>query len=306
MIEQLTPQQQALIPVYREKWRKIALSTEPIDREKATQSVRFAYAALGYKEPQIVICDSPCAALYRIFIPIFETYQKSPSWRKIKQEITAVLGHNLTYQMLSQIVTRKEEYFWFYLLNTEVYILRELVDYFNLLLWSAFDSLERSIDSRRQITGGYTWYERWRKFDRFARHQYHDINKFFSAAISRGALSDFYISVLNGDRDTVKWRAFQLLVANCAWIYPLENTCILCDRPRILSFDSEHRLHAEGGPAILFADGYSLYAYHGVTLPEKYGQIHPNEWRSEWLLSEDNTNLKKILIQTIDDMRLNG
>ncbi|MEG4068859.1 hypothetical protein QUA42_16275 [Microcoleus sp. Pol11C2] len=306
MIEQVTPQQQALIPVYREKWRKIALSTEPIDRKKATQSVRCAYAALGYKEPQIVICDSPCAALYHIFIPIFETCQSSPSWRKIKQEITAVLGHNLTYKMLTQIVTRKEEYFLFSLLNTEVYILRELVDYFNLLLGSAFNSLERAIDSRRQITGVYTWHERWRKFDRFARHQYHDINKFFSASISRGALSDFYISVLKGDRDTVKWRAFQLLVANCGWIYPLENTCILCDRPRILSFDSQHRLHAEGGPAIQFADGYSLYAYHGVTLPEQYGKIHPNEWRSEWLLSEDNTNLKKFIIQTIDDRRLNG
>ncbi|WP_333294069.1 DUF6745 domain-containing protein [Microcoleus sp. K1-B1] len=119
--------------------------------------------------------------------------------------------------------------------------------------------------------------------------------------MSRGALSDFYISVLNGDRDTVKWRAFQLLVANCGWIYPFENTCIVCDRPRILSFDSEHRLHAKGGPAIQFADGYSLYAYHGVTLPEKYGKIHPNEWRSEWLLEEENTELKKFLIETIGD-----
>jgi hypothetical protein len=299
MIEKLTPEQEALIPVYREKWWKIALSTEPIDREKPTQSVRFAYAALGYKEPQIVICDSPCTALYRLFIPIFEACQESPSWRNIKQEITAVLGHNLTYKMLTPIVTRKEECFLFSMLNTEVYILRELVDYFNLLLWSAFNSLERSIDSRRQITGVYTWHERWRKFDRFARHKYHDINKFFSAAISRGALSDFYISVLNGDRDTVKWRAFQLLVANCGWIYPLENTCIVCDRPRILSFDSQHRLHAEGGPAIQFADGYSIYSYHGVTLPEKYGKIHPNEWQPQWLLEEENAELKRVLIQGI-------
>ncbi|MEG4029624.1 MULTISPECIES: DUF6745 domain-containing protein [unclassified Microcoleus] len=181
-----------------------------------------------------------------------------------------------------------------------------MVDYFNLLLWSAFGSLESCINFRRQITGIYTWHERWRKFDRFARHQHNDINKFFFASISRGALSDFYISVLNGDRDTVKWRAFQLLVANCGWIYPFENTCIVCDRPRILSFDSEHRLHAAGRPAIQFADGYSLYAYHGVTLPEKYGKIHPNEWRSEWLLEEENTELKKFLIQTIDDRRLNG
>jgi hypothetical protein len=302
MIEQLTAQQQALIPVYREKWRKIALSTEPIDREKAVESVRFAYAALGYKEPQIIICDSPRAAFDRIFIPIFETCQESPSWRNISQEITTVLGRDLTYKMLAQMVTRKEEFFLFDMLNAEVYIfLRDqLLDYFNLLLGLAFGSLERSIDyGKRQINVSYKWHERWREFDRFARHQYHDINKYFFASIYRGALSDFYISVLNGDRDPVKWRAFQLLVAHCGWIYPFKNTCIICDRPRILSFDSQHRLHAEGGPAIQFADGYSLYAYHGFTLPEKYGKIHPNEWRSEWILSEDNTNLKEFLIQTI-------
>ena len=112
MIEQLTPQQQALIGVYREKWRRIALSTESIDREEAAKSVIFAYAAIGYKEPQIIICDSPRAAIERIFIPIFERCQESPSWRNIKQEITAVLGHNLTYKMLSQMVTRKKEFFF--------------------------------------------------------------------------------------------------------------------------------------------------------------------------------------------------
>jgi len=37
-IGELTPEQVALIPVYREKWRAIALSTEPIDPQKATEA----------------------------------------------------------------------------------------------------------------------------------------------------------------------------------------------------------------------------------------------------------------------------
>ncbi|MGL5060471.1 MAG: DUF6745 domain-containing protein, partial [Microcoleus sp.] len=91
----------------------------------------------------------------------------------------------------------------------------------------------------------------------------------------------------------------QLLFAHCWWIYPFQNTCIACDRPRILSLDSQYRLHAEGGPAIQFADGYSIYSYHGVTLPEQYGKIHPNEWESQWILSESNAELKRVLIQGI-------
>jgi hypothetical protein len=304
MIEQLTSQQKALIPVYREKWRKIALSTEPIDREKAAQSVKFAYAALGYKEPQIIICDSPRAAFDRILLPICPTNQHSPSWRQIKQQITATFGRDIAYQMLTQLTQNPSEIFLFCIPQTSVEKLLkyQLLQYFYSLMASAFGSLERSIDYRnRQFTVSYKSHKRWHEFDRFATHQHNDINKYFFAAIYRGALSDFYISVLNGDRDPVKWRAFKLLVANCGWIYPFEKVCIVCDRPRILSFDSQHRLHAQAGPAIQFADGYSLYSYHGFTLPEKYGKVHPNEWRSEWILSEENINLKKFLIQSIGD-----
>lgn len=54
LIETLTPEQEALIPVYREKWRAIALSTEPIDCQKAAETVKGAYAVIDKKQPQIV------------------------------------------------------------------------------------------------------------------------------------------------------------------------------------------------------------------------------------------------------------
>ncbi|MEP0859715.1 hypothetical protein [Trichocoleus sp. DQ-U1] len=41
-IDKLTSQE-ALIPLYRQKWRAIALSTEPIDREEAAEVVKAAY-----------------------------------------------------------------------------------------------------------------------------------------------------------------------------------------------------------------------------------------------------------------------
>lgn len=65
-IEQLTPEQEILIPVYQEKWRKIALSTERIDREKAASAVKEAYAVCNLHEPEIIFCDSPYGALREI------------------------------------------------------------------------------------------------------------------------------------------------------------------------------------------------------------------------------------------------
>lgn len=57
-------------------------------------------------------------------------------------------------------------------------------------------------------------------------------------------------------------------------------------------------------PAIEFIDGYSLYSYHGVTLPEKYGKVHPHAWESQWLLSENNAELRRVLIQGIGYHRI--
>lgn len=54
-ITKLTPEQEALIPVYREKWRAIALSTERIDRQKTAEAVKAFYTALDLPQPNSVI-----------------------------------------------------------------------------------------------------------------------------------------------------------------------------------------------------------------------------------------------------------
>lgn len=94
------------------------------------------------------------------------------------------------------------------------------------------------------------------------------------------------------------------LLAECGWVFAFENICIVCSRPCQLSLDSEYRLHAEGEPALEFPDGYKIYSYHGVTLPEKYGHIHPNLWQAQWLLEEKNAELRRVLIQGIGYARI--
>lgn len=121
----------------------------------------------------------------------------------------------------------------------------------------------------------------------------------FTARISDAAFCDFCITVLNYSHSQKQWESFQQISSECGWVYFFENACVVCDRPRILQFDAENRLHAEGEPAIQFADGYSLYSCHGVTLPEQYGKVHPHQWQSEWLLIEDNVELRRVLIQGI-------
>ncbi|MCU0544903.1 MAG: leucine-rich repeat domain-containing protein [Oscillatoriaceae cyanobacterium Prado104] len=98
--------------------------------------------------------------------------------------------------------------------------------------------------------------------------------------------------------------AIEQLLAECGWIFMFEDVFYVCSRPTKLSLDSQYRLHAEGESAIEFADGYKIYSYHGVTLPEKYGHIHPEMWQAQWLLEEENAELRRVLIQGIGYARI--
>jgi internalin A len=90
------------------------------------------------------------------------------------------------------------------------------------------------------------------------------------------------------------------LLENCGWIFAFEEVCIVCDRPRKISLDSDNQLHAEAEPAIQFADGWHTgYYYHGVKIPEQYGKLHFSEWQPQWLLEEDNAEVRRVLIQVI-------
>lgn len=63
----------------------------------------------------------------------------------------------------------------------------------------------------------------------------------------------------------------------CGWVSCYDTLAVVQDRPVHIKMDEDNRLHCETGPAILYADGFAVYAWHGVRIP------------SEWI--EDKTSL---------------
>jgi hypothetical protein len=41
-----------------------------------------------------------------------------------------------------------------------------------------------------------------------------------------------------------------------------------------------------------------------VTLPKKYGALHPHQWSAQWVLEEWNAELRRVLIQEIGYARI--
>ncbi len=75
----------------------------------------------------------------------------------------------------------------------------------------------------------------------------------------------------------------------CGWWYPRDGLCIVCDRPESIS-KKGIRLHNDAGPAIRFRDGYSVYTWNGINVPE------------EWI--SDKTFLTPEKIDAIDNVEL--
>ncbi|MFS0519098.1 hypothetical protein ACEYW6_30990 [Nostoc sp. UIC 10607] len=108
LIEKLTPEQEALIPVYRQKWRAIALSTERIDKEKVEEVVKAAYTAIGKQQPEIIFCNSLDAGL-----KIIKKQHNKLNWNNINLNNKFInyiysnltnTGLNFSYQINTQII----------------------------------------------------------------------------------------------------------------------------------------------------------------------------------------------------------
>lgn len=62
-IDHITPEQEAMIPEWVEKWRKVDLCTDPADFERAENAVRELYKAIDHECPPILRVQSPKAAV---------------------------------------------------------------------------------------------------------------------------------------------------------------------------------------------------------------------------------------------------
>ena len=62
----------------------------------------------------------------------------------------------------------------------------------------------------------------------------------------------------------------ETLIRSCGWVWWHENILAISDRPEFIRRDVEGRLHCENGPSIAYRDGWSLWHWHGVAIPQAW------------------------------------
>lgn len=284
LITKLTPEQVALIPEYWAKWQAIALSTQPLDRNLAQEAVKAAYHAIDKPTPEIVFCDSPNAVPATLNQLLKRTLSRETTW---------------LVDSYSQEQRLRELHQTF-----GVPVNRALDEHLHSRLWKQLNQqLSGSVQIQLALSQAQARHYEPQLWEQLALQP--DMRAVLSTCWRRepplfnSMWMDFAISVLHCTHDRAQGTAFLSLLQHGGWLFPYEKLCLVCDRPIHLSFDAENRLHAEGHPAIQFSDGLSVYAYAGVRLPEQYGRLHPQQWRSHWLLQEPNAELRRVLIQGI-------
>jgi internalin A len=260
----------------------LTLSTTPIDAKKATETVKNIYVAIGHTAPQVIVCSSPPVAdlnfLKQLKIDCMSQNQISP-----KATGNLGWGKSLLKELFQSVDVGLSRMFWKALCH-------------QIILEP--DTDRTLVSELQELAINYP--ESRKSESRLYSNYLQPLTP--TALVKEIHLTEFLISKLGITLDQKAQeliRCKQQLFEECGWIFPFENICLVCDRPLHLRFDSANELHAEGEPAIAFADGYSLYFHHGVKLPEKYGKVHSDLWQAQWLLSEENAELRRLLIQRI-------
>jgi len=92
--------------------------------------------------------------------------------------------------------------------------------------------------------------------------------------------------------DHEKYAAWESCAKSSGFRIMHEEFCIVSDRPEILRMDDQNRPHCEDGPSHRWRDGWSLYHWHGVRVPDEW-ITNRDTLTASMALGQENTELRR-------------
>ena len=106
---------------------------------------------------------------------------------------------------------------------------------------------------------------------------------------------------------TEKLRGLWMVAESAGWFLPHQNICWIAERPAFLRLEKipgqdefHNRLHCDDGPAIRFADGWEIYALHGVRMSQaEHAMDDPRK-----IIAVQNAEIRAALIRRMGMERM--
>ena len=266
-INKLTPEQEASLPRFVEYGLKHGLSTERVDRPKAEAAVRAHYKALGREEPRLIVwLDSPHQGAIGAAILAGAKFSGAQVWDQVGDQVWAQVWDQVWAQVWDQVRAQVGDQVWDQVGDQ---VRAQVGD-------QVWDQVRAQVGDqvwdqvRAQVwaqVGDQVWDQvRAQVWDQVGDQVYHAAY----GAQDMGWVAWFTAMRAIGVKLINTAETIAAVSEQVGWWWPFERAVILTERPTVIRFDGEKRLHCETGPAIEYADGFRVYAWRGLRIPGKW------------------------------------
>jgi hypothetical protein len=112
----------------------------------------------------------------------------------------------------------------------------------------------------------------------------------------------FYEALAMAGLDVSELDPFMEIAQSCGWWWSFGDACVLCERASCLARDQRGELHSANGPAVMYPDGWSLYAWHGVPV-QAATIVRPELITLAQIENETNPAVRHVLLTRYHDGR---
>jgi hypothetical protein len=262
-IEKLTPEQEAYLPVFRKEYFDKATSSKRIDRVALESAIEDVYAVIGKKKPMLILLQSPHQSM--MAISFMKHYFSKETGEQLGSQLSSQLGAQLSSQLESQLNSQ-----------LRAQLSEQLSEQLRAQLSSQLGSQLRSqlgSQLRAQLSSQLRAQLSSQLWSQLRAQKMYDSNYLLGAQdlywIAFYKFAEF-IGTRFSEQQSNQLDIMDRIGSQCEWWWPYEGICFVSEKPVHIKWDDQKRLHSETGSAIEYADGYSLYSWHGTRIPEEW------------------------------------
>ncbi|MGW8324130.1 MAG: DUF6745 domain-containing protein [Desulfobacterales bacterium] len=109
---------------------------------------------------------------------------------------------------------------------------------------------------------------------------------------------DYFNNVLKLELQTEKLAGLWMIAQSAGWFLPHENICWISERHDVCKLKNGI-IHCDGGPAIHYPDGFSVWALNGVRVPEYIAITQAEKIDPELIIKEKNAEVRREIVRKI-------
>ena len=151
--------------------------------------------------------------------------------------------------------------------------------------------VEQYFRSRHEIVWNGVIWQIWAEISHLTGQTMNNLTNFLYFA-----MEDYLINNYGYEPASKLIEGVKLISLNAGYWSPHKFVCLFAERPQVINLDNRLRLHSEDGLAIRYPDGWGVYAWHGVRVPE-YIITRPHEITPDKIMSEQNTEISRVMLE---------